>query len=192
MIILKSSDGIEVFLTEAFLDHMNAHPDVTIDHIQSALDKIDIKEIPTSESGIKYVSINIFPYKGRSALVHDPIGLNAPSFFAKRKGRQVPSRVNLKLKGDSTNLLTLIIKSDSNELITAYWSSDINIGPEPISPNIDPNTPEGQIERKKALLMWCKYSLSTQEIELDEEPYISNWPTIIEDYGDFYHFNDIY
>lgn len=190
--IIKSSDGIEVLLTEAFLEHMNAHPDVTQEHIQAALDKISIEEIAISESGIRYVNVNIFPHKGRSALVHDPIGLNAPAFFAKRKGRAVPSRVNLKLKGESTNLLTLIIKADSNELITTYWSSDINVGPEPISPNIDPNTPDGQIERKKALLMWCKYALSTQEIELDEDPYISNWPTIIENYGDFYNFNDIY
>lgn len=196
MEIIKLSNNCNICLTDTFIEHIKAHPDVTLDNIKYALSDIDLKSLPTNNLGTKCINKNIFPYKGRSALVYDPMDLDATTFFSKRKGRNVPSRINKELQGEHTNLLTIILKEnvdlDQYDLVTTYWSSQVNVGPEPISPSIDPNTPEGKVERKKALLMWCKYSLSVQEIELDEDPYQSTWNEIIEKYGNYYHFDNVY
>ncbi|MFB6225462.1 MAG: hypothetical protein ABEI13_03310 [Candidatus Paceibacteria bacterium] len=183
-------NGIDIFPSANFAEHMQAHEDVTPDLIQDVLSRSSVTEAFPEENG-NLVFTREMSEEGISALVYEPVPLRSQMLFAFRKGRPVPSHVTWK-GGISTHLMRVVIRppeqsGNGYELVTAFWCARVQPGVEPISPSINPYTKEGRHMRENAIHQWTMYALSLECTKIDGDPFLSTWEDVIADYGDWYH-----
>jgi hypothetical protein len=176
-------NGCILTISERTQDHLLAHPEITMELLETAIS--NITTLPDTQDITGIDLYDIYGNWGVSGLVSVP----EVCLFAFRKGRPVPSPV-INHPGVPSSILTLVTKpteKDQFKLITAYCADPLIIAtPEPITGSLDPRTTEGKKLREQYLTFWQHHAFATGCTPIDSTPFESTWEKIIEEFGDYY------
>jgi hypothetical protein len=165
---LWSQCGQRIVVTGNRLEHLRAHP-VEMNLLREAVGRLNL---PTTENFYK-VTLDFGRIIGQTMCV--AVSANSAQFFAKRHGRQHPTRVVIGVTKPDCQLFTIVLKKGRLGdwmFITGYVGGDTPR--EPHDPTIQ--TVEEFID---CLRFWTDHAL-IHDPELMSDSYVSTWQTELE------------
>lgn len=183
--------GHNLIATQQFLGHMSGHSTVTNKMLTNAILKITLD----FKADYQMAIVDLGYQTGFSGLIVLPrlVEMDEAIWFGFRgTDRLAPSPIAKGHQGFPTNHLNVGFKPVEGiwTLVTAYSCNlnDPNPGPEPITPMHTPaKNLDWQEKRDIALLKWRGFQLAEGPADLRDEPFISTWTEVMEEFGAVYH-----
>jgi hypothetical protein len=179
--LLTLANNQKLEITDYTWDHLQAHPEVTLELLTVAASRLTPPDHQASSCVDLYDKFGCWGFSGL-------VKVESANLFAFRAGRSTPSSVT-HLPSNKSSFLSMVTKpcgENTYRLYTAYCSSKIKACPEPLDGRIDPKTEDGQKLRLESLEFWSEHALSLDCTPIDGELFESTWEEVITKYENIY------